>query len=342
MRKRMSRKGWIGRGLYGIVLIGGLAGMLLAVAQGVTVTLRAGVQSAPPQVAPQASVWTKILRLPPTDYTAPDTCNDLSGNNDSGYLWKDNAFTCFDYETFIGADRDRLYFASPSSVGYCHTHTGACKNIPYVAFSYNLKGPNTVYRATVVRGTVYVSGNNYAAQHHYPGYVMRSSALIWLPNNLHNMQPAPGGGISYLTLRHNEAMLHECAARATDCRRIFSCPWEDFGNYAWGSRGHLYLIVSGAHTKANEITISRLLGSGQLRTIVSIRNSNSSPPFAKLPGGRFLLRNKVYDQNGRVLVVIPPLPGVRAANSAYDLFYFGNVLYGYEPKGTIYRYTGPL
>ena len=48
MRKRKSRKGWIGRGLYGIVLIGGLAGILLAVAQGVTVTLRPGVRGRPP------------------------------------------------------------------------------------------------------------------------------------------------------------------------------------------------------------------------------------------------------------------------------------------------------
>ena len=52
MRKRKSRKGWIGRGLYGIVLIGGLAGILLAVAQGVTVTLRPGVRGRPPALRP--------------------------------------------------------------------------------------------------------------------------------------------------------------------------------------------------------------------------------------------------------------------------------------------------
>ena len=56
MRKRKSHKGWIGRGLYGIVLIGGLAGILLAVAQGVTVTLRPGVRGRPPR----SSAWMRI------------------------------------------------------------------------------------------------------------------------------------------------------------------------------------------------------------------------------------------------------------------------------------------
>lgn len=341
MRKRNGIRGRIERGLYGTILIGGLAGMLPAVARGVTVTLRAAMRSAPPEVAPQPSVWTKILRIPPPNYAAPDTCNDLSGNNDSGYLWKDNTFTCFDYETFIGADRDRLYFMAEYSIGYCNIYTHVCKNVPYVAFSYNLKGPNMIESAGAAHGIVYVSGDNYAARHHYPGYAMRSPELVWLPNHLHNIQSAPGGGVSYLTFPHNEVLLHECAAWAIRCRTL-SLPAKHFNNYTWGPQGRLYLMTGGTIKKASEITISQFLSSDKLRKVFSVKVANWSPPFAKLPGGRFLLRNKVYDQNGRVLVVIPPLPGVRAADSAYDLFYFGNILYGYESKGIIYRYIGPL
>ena len=70
--------------------------------------------------------------------------------------------------------------------------------------------------------------------------------------------------------------------------------------------------------------------------------ASDSPGRALVQQDLVVGKGKVYDQNGRVLVVIPPLPGVRAADSAYDLFYFGNILYGYESKGIIYRYIGPL
>lgn len=295
----------------------------------------------------QPPAWVRIMRIPTTRDVNTMKC-DVSGNNDGGDVWK-QPFACVDYHYAIGTYKDRMYFSDKGfggSIGYCNLRTHACKNVPYVAFTYNLKGPNTIGSSAIIHGTVYVSGDNYAASHHYPGYTLRSPGLIWLPKHVHNIQAAPKGKISYLVFTSSPAYtshdvrLYECSAQDTDCRRILSYPYDYFNGYAWGPHGHLYLMLAVPINKTYEMAVFRFLGNSHFHKMFLVKGSWNTP-FTKLPGGRFLFRDKIYNKKGKILSSIPPIPGV--SKNDYGLFYSNNVLYAIAGRPyIIYRYNRPL
>lgn len=298
----------------------------------------AAASPSPAHTTPQ-SAWVRIMQIPSTRDVNIMKC-DVSGNSVDGDVWK-QPFACVGYGGDpIGTYKDRMYFGDISragSVGYCNMRTHACKNVPYVAFNYNLKGPNTVNHAGVIRGVVYVSGNNYAAQHHYPGYTLRSPGLIWLSKHAGNFQADPNGKMSFLTFDNtsDHLLLHICSAQVEDCR-IIPIPKET--SYTWGPHGHLYLLNGGA----KNINVWESSASGQLRKVFSVIIPDYEPPFVKLPGAKFLIGDKVYGQNGKVLLSIPPIPGINAND--YGLWYSNGVLYAIVGNDhyIIYRYNRPL